>query len=148
NTGHLGFNDEVRTWLDLTQATISAVENASGTNIYDLTTSNPNAGTGNSFQTFLSNWTVGEKTVDGYAQFMFDFRDRGVPMSGNLGWRQVHTDTSSTGFTQVTCSTCTPTVSFPVATIKGNYTQGLPSANLKIDIVPDKLIARFAYGKV
>jgi iron complex outermembrane recepter protein len=148
NTGNLGFNDEVRTWLDLTPATIGAVENASGTNIYDLNTSNPNTGTGNSFRTFLSNWTVGEKTVDGYAQLMFDFRDRGVPVSGNIGWRQVHTDTSSTGFTQVTCATCTPTVSFPIATIEGRYKQGLPSANLKIDIVPDKLIARFAYGKV
>jgi iron complex outermembrane recepter protein len=148
NTGHLGFSDEVRTWLDLTQATINGVEAASGTNIYDLSTSNPNAGTANSFQTFLSNWTVGEKTVDGYAQFMFDFRDMSIPVSGNLGWRQVHTDTTTTGFTQVTCSTCNPTVSFPIATITGKYTQGLPSANLKIDLVPDKLIARFAYGKV
>jgi TonB-dependent receptor len=148
NTGTLGFSNEVRTWLDLTQATVDAVEAASGTNIYDLTTSNPNTGTQNSFQTYLANWTVGEKTVDGYTQFMFDFRELAVPVSGNIGWRQVHTDTSTTGFTQVTCSTCTPTVSFPLATITGRYKQGLPSANLRIDIVPDKFIARFAYGKV
>jgi TonB-dependent receptor len=148
NTGNLGFNDEVRTWLDLNQNTINAVEAASGTNIYDLTTANPNAGTQNSFETYLANWTVAEKTVDGYAQFMFDFRDLGVPVSGNVGWREVSTNTSTTGFTQVTCATCTPSVTFPVATIKGHYTQGLPSANLKLDIVPDKLIARFAYGKV
>jgi iron complex outermembrane receptor protein len=148
NTGNLGFNDEVRTWLDLNQNTINAVEAASGTNIYDLTTANPNTGTQNSFESYLANWTVGEKTVDGYAQFMFDFRDLGFPVSGNVGWREVSTNTSTTGFTQVTCATCTPTVTFPVATIKGHYSQGLPSANLKLDIVPDKLIARFAYGKV
>ena len=148
NTGTLGFNNEVRTWLDLTQATVNAVEAVSGTNIYDLNTINPNSGTQGSFESYLANWTVGEKTIDGYAQLNLDFRDLGVPLSGNFGWRQVHTDTSTTGFTQVTCSTCTPTVSFPLATITGHYKQGLPAANLKLDIVPDKLIARFAYGKV
>jgi iron complex outermembrane recepter protein len=148
NTGNLGFNDEVRTWLDLNQSTINAIESASGVNIYDLSTVNPNTGTQNSFQTFLANWTVAEKTVDGYAQFMFDFRDLGFPVTGNFGWRQVSTNTNTTGFTQVTCATCTPSVTFPVATIKGHNSQGLPSANLKYDILPDKLIARFAYGKV
>jgi iron complex outermembrane recepter protein len=148
NTGSLGFNNEVRTWLDLTQSTINAVQAASGTNIYDLSTVNPNSGSQGSFESFLSNWTVGEKTVDEYLQLMFDFHDLAVPVSGNFGYRQVRTDTSTTGFTQVTCATCNPTVSFPIATITGHYKQGLPSANLKLDLVPDKLIARFAAGKV
>lgn len=148
NTGNLGFSNEVRTWLDLTQSTVNAVESASGVNIYDLNTVNPNSGSQGSFQSFLSNWTVGEKTIDGYAQFNLDFRDLGIPLSGNFGWRQVHTDTSTTGYTQVTCSTCTPTVSFPLATITGHYKQGLPAANLKWDILADKLIARFAAGRV
>lgn len=148
NTGNLGFNNEVRTWLDLTQATVNAVQGASGVNIYDLNTVNPNTGSQGSFESYLANWTVGEKTTDEYLQFMFDFREHSIPISGNLGWREVSTDTSTTGFTQVTCATCNPTVSFPLASIKGHYTQGLPSANLKLDIVPDKLIARFAYGKV
>jgi iron complex outermembrane recepter protein len=148
NTGNLGFSNEVRTWLDLTPATINAVEAASGVNIYDLNTVNPNSGSEGSYQSFLNNWTVGEKTIDGYAQFDLDFRDLGIPLSGNVGWRQVHTDTSTTGFTQVTCATCTPTVSFPLATITGHYKQGLPAANLKLDIIPDRFIARFAAGKV
>lgn len=148
NTGTLDFNNEVRTWLDLTQSTVNAVEAASGSNIYDLNTVNPNSGTGGSYKNFLSNWSVGEKTVDVYAELLLDFPDLRFPISGNLGWREVSTDTTSTGFTSVTCSTCTPTVTFPVATIGGHYKQGMPSANLRLDIVPNKLIARFAYGKV
>jgi TonB-dependent receptor len=148
NTGNLGFNNEVRTWLDLNQNTINAIEAATNTNIYDVHTFNPNANTQNSFQTFLSNWSVGEKSVDEYLQFNFDFHELGVPINANVGWRQVRTDTTTTGFTQVTCATCTPSTTFPIATITGHYKQGLPSANLKYDIVPDKLIARFAYGKV
>lgn len=148
NTGDLGFNNETRTWLDLNQNTINAIEAASGTNIYDIHGYNPNPNTQNSFQSFLSNWSVGEKSVDEYLQLNFDFHDLGVPINANVGWRQVKTDTTTTGFTQVTCATCTPSISFPIATITGHYKQGLPSANLRYDIVPHKLIARFAYGKV
>jgi TonB-dependent receptor len=148
NTGNLGFSNEVRTWLDLNQNTINAIEAATNTNIYNVHAVNPNANTQNSFQTFLSNWSVGEKSVDEYLQFDFDFRDQGVPINANVGWRQVRTDTTTTGFTQVTCATCTPSTTFPIATITGHYKQGLPSANLRYDIVPDKLIARFAFGKV
>ena len=148
NTGTLGFNNEARTWLDLTQSTINAIEAASGTNIYDLNTYNPNTGTLNTFESYLANWSVGEKTTDWYGQLNFDFPDWSLPVSGNVGWREVNTDTTTTGFTQVTCESCTPTVTFPVATINGHYKQGLPSANLKLDILPNKLIARFAYGKV
>jgi TonB-dependent receptor len=148
NTGHLGFNDEIRTWLDLTQNTVRAVEAASGVNIYDVGTPNPNPGTGGTFLNYLANWSVGEDTLDGYGELLFDFSDWRFPVSGNIGWREVDTDTTSTGYTQVTCATCTPTVTFPIATIKGHYKQGLPSANLKVDLIPKKLIARFAYGKV
>jgi iron complex outermembrane receptor protein len=148
NTGTLGFNNEARTWLDLTQGTVNAIEAATGNNIYNLNTYNPNSGSGGTFKSYLSNWSVGEDTVDGYAELLFSFPDLPLPVTANAGYREVSTNTTSTGFTQVTCSTCTPSVTFPVGTITGHYRQGLPSANLKLDILPNKLIARFAYGKV
>ena len=161
STGNLGIHDEVRTWLDFTLDTAKAIEAATGTNIYDLTTYNPNANTTGSFKTFTGNWNVNEGTTDWYVQADFDFPDFFVPVSGNVGFRDVDTHTSTTGFASITN---TPASSFPGGvlpascpspcqtyqqqTVTGHYLQGLPSANLKIDILPDQLVARFAYGKV
>jgi TonB-dependent receptor len=161
STGTLGFSDEVRTWLDFTQDTAKAIEAATGTNIYDLTTYNPNPNTTGSFKTFTGNWNVNEGTTDWYVQADFDFPDFYFPISGNVGFRDVDTHTSTTGFASITntpassfpggvlpASCPSPCQTFQQQTVKGHYLQGLPSANLKVDILPDQLVARFAYGKV
>ena len=161
STGNLGFHDEVRTWMDPQLKDIRAIESAVGLNIYDLTTFNPNPNTTANFKTYTSNWSVNEGTTDWYGQVNFDFPDFVLPVSGNFGWRNVSTNGSSTGFGSINP---TPASSFPggvlpvtcpapcqtyvQGTISGHYTQGLPSANLKVDILPDELIARFAYDKV
>jgi TonB-dependent receptor len=164
NTGNLGFSDEVRTWLNQTQATVLATIAAAtaagmpNANIYNLTTINPVANTNMSYETYTANWSVGEGTTDWYGQADFDFPDFYLPVSGNVGLREVDTHTTTTGYTSVTntsfapqanpASCPAPCTTYPVATLKGHYTQALPSANLKVDILPDELIARFAYGKV
>lgn len=168
NTGTLGFTDEARTWLDLNQnvanATMAAAAAAAPLNIglyniYDINGQNPNANTNSSFKTYLSNWSVGEGTLDWYGQANFDFPDFYFPISGNVGLRYVDTNTTTTGYTQTTTAVstgahptnCTATaacIAFPVATIKGGYEQGLPSANVKVDFLPDELLLRLGYGKV
>jgi len=164
NTGNLGFSDEVRTWLNQTQATILATIAAAtaagmpNANIYNLTTINPVANTNMSYETYTANWSVGEGTTDWYGQADFDFPDFYLPVSGNVGLREVDTHTTTTGYTSVTntsfapqanpASCPAPCTTYPVATLKGHYTQSLPSANLKVEILPDELIARLAYGKV
>jgi iron complex outermembrane receptor protein len=161
STGNLGFNDEVRTWMDPQMADVRAVEAATGVNIYDLSTYNPNPNTTGNFKTYTSNWNVKEGTTDFYGQADFDFPDFYLPVSGNVGIREVSTHTSSTGYGSVAntpasyfpggvlpASCPAPCQTYQQGTIVGHYREALPSANLKIDIIPDELIARFAYGKV
>ena len=161
STGNLGIHDEVRTWLDFNLNTARAIETATGANIYDLSTYNPNPNTTGSFETFTGNWTVAEGTFDWYGQAEFDFPNFILPVSGNVGIREVSSHTSSTGNASVTntpasyfpggvlpASCPAPCQTFQKGTIPGHYLQSLPSANLKIDIIPDELIARFAYGTV
>jgi len=68
-----------------------------------------------------------------------------MPISGNIGVRHVKTDTSSEGYTREQAGAV---VTFPLGSIDGGYSQTLPSLNLKIEIVPDKLVMRAAAGKV
>ncbi len=178
NTGELGFSDEARTWLDLNQNVVKATMAAGAAadllkdptlrldpsvyNIYNLSVANPNFNTNNAFTTYLSNWSVGEGTHDMYGMVSFDLVDQlPLAVSGNFGLRYVETNTTTTGYTQTTTKRSTTTVptncpatssadciAFSVATIKGGYNELLPSANLKVDIIPESLIFRAAYGKV
>jgi iron complex outermembrane recepter protein len=172
NTGNLGFDDEARTWIDQNQDTVLATIAAAAAaghptaNIYNMSAVNPNVDTQSSFRTWLSNWTIGEGTTDWYGQANFDFPDFYLPVSGNFGVRYVDTNTTTTGYTQITVlgnnppvrtTTCPTTANckqYPLATITGGYSQTLPSANLKVELVPiedlitGQLFARIAYGKV
>ncbi len=166
STGNLGFSNEIRTWLDQNMNVVKAVEAASGINIYDLSTPNPNNNTLGSWLTYLSNWKVAEGTTDWYGEALLDFPNFYLPVSGNVGLRYVDTKTESTGYAQNQATTVasngpplsgpavTTVLSYPVQTVKGSYTQMLPSANLKFDLVPlenlisGQLLARLAYGKV
>ena len=178
NTGELGFSDEARTWVDLNQNVVKATMaagaaadllkdptlrlNPADYDIYNLSVANPNFNTNNAFMTYLSNWSVGEGTHDVYGMMSFDLADQlPLSVSGNVGLRYVETNTTTTGYTQSTTkrsTTAVPTncpatssadcIAYGVATIKGGYNELLPSANLKVDIIPDSLIFRAAYGKV
>lgn len=151
STGDLGFSNNIRYWNALTLATgksVMAAASAAGatdTNPMDLTTTNPNSGYNGTWKSYLDNWTVSEATNGWYGQAMFDFPDLVVPVSGNLGMRFVDTNTRSTGYTKNTSGS---TITYPTDSYSGGYNQLLPSANLKVDIVPDVLIGRFAFGKV
>jgi TonB-dependent receptor len=105
------------------------------------------AGTNCTWQNYLANWSVQEGTSDVYGMASFDFPNFYWPISGNVGLRYVSTHTGSTGYSQNTNPT-TKVVTFQKTTITGQYQQALPSANLKVDILPDELIARFAAGEV
>lgn len=78
---------------------------------------------------------VREKTMGGYLQTDFDF-DPGIRISGNLGMRYAKTKQSSQGF-----------VSGQYVTIKRDYDDFLPSANVNI-FPTDDFIIRGAVAKV
>jgi iron complex outermembrane recepter protein len=143
STGSLGFNP-ISQWNDNTGATINAQLAAAGQNL-DPYTVNPNANTGNSFFQYLSNWAVTEKTNDWYGQGDFAFNDLSMPVSGSVGLRYVDTSTDSTGFTQQKSGA---NLTFAPGEISGGYKQALPSFNMKVGLIPDTLIARFAASEV
>lgn len=140
-------------------------------NIYDMSPANQNTYPASTFLTYLSNWSVGEGTHDIYGMASFDFTDQlPLPVSGNFGLRYVETNTTTTGYAQSTIAkttaakttTCPATIPTPqapftlptscttysIATITGGYNELLPSANVKVDIIPQEIILRLAYGKV
>jgi iron complex outermembrane recepter protein len=163
---------------DVVKATMAAaaaadpLNAASGLyNIYDMSPANQNTYPASTFKTYLSNWTVGEGSNDFYGMMSFDLVEMlPLPVSGNLGLRYVETNTTTTGYSQNTtakstttkpsnCPSTIPTspapfstpsscVTYSIATIAGGYNELLPSANLKVDVIPEQVILRFAYGKV
>jgi TonB-dependent receptor len=143
-TGDLGFTNNTRYWIDNTNATVAATLAAAGMTLNQFVF-NPNPKTNNTFVAYTSNWSVSEKTNSGYLQAEFAFPELHMPVAGTIGLRYVDTTTNSTGYTQQTAG---QVVTFPISSIDGGYKQALPSFNLKIDLLPDTLIARFAGSKV
>lgn len=87
-------------------------------------------------------WAVNEKVYEGYAKL--NFAGDGVAgswVSGNVGARLVHTQTSSDGQQQNTAS------AFTAVTVDNEYTDLLPSANAKFDFGDGKLF-RLGVAKV
>ncbi len=151
STGSLGFPGGVKYWNDNTYDTVAAALALAGTinplaGSLDPTVANTNPNTNGSFIAWLDNWSVEEKTTGYYTQFDFSFGDLPMPISGNVGVRYVKTDTESSGYTREQAAG--GVVSFPFASIDGGYSQTLPSFNLKMEMVPDKLVMRAAAGKV
>jgi iron complex outermembrane receptor protein len=144
NTGDLGFSNFLQTWNDNTAATVAGTVSASGLDLNQYAT-NPNPRTGGTFVSYLDNWSVVEKTNAWFGQLEFMFPQLRVPVSGTVGLRYIDTRTNSTGYTQQTAGS---NVTFQQGSIGGGYKQALPSFNLKMDLLPDTLIARFAAAKV
>ncbi|MBF6025288.1 TonB-dependent receptor [Lysobacter niastensis] len=88
-----------------------------------------------------NNRSVEERDQGFYLQGDFTTQIGSLPLSGNIGVRQVSTTQTSTGFSTV--GTTTP----QQVTVKRSYDDTLPSFNLVADITPDFLI-RVAASKV
>ena len=81
-------------------------------------------------------WSVNEQVAEAYG--MVNFATDGIGgswMSGNAGVRLVHTKTSSDGFQQATGSSPLAAV-----TVDHDYTDVLPSANLKFDFDEGRIL--------
>ncbi len=143
--GNIGYTDGIRYYNELYYPFYNAVLKATGDN-QDLTAVNPNASTGNSFRSWTSVFTVKEKTTAFYAQASFEFPVFGYTLDGVMGDRVIKTDTISNGYGQKKATD--GSLSFPFVSKSGSYTNDLPSLNLKMELVPSKLQARFSIGKV
>ncbi|WP_343546990.1 TonB-dependent receptor [Sphingobium yanoikuyae] len=82
----------------------------------------------------LDTYRVKEETIAGYGQAAFK-ADLGFDLSGVFGARLVHTRTISTG-SQSSGGVITP------ARYTGEYTVLLPSANLRAELAPNRLVVR------
>ncbi|HEY5782854.1 MAG TPA: TonB-dependent receptor [Lysobacter sp.] len=88
-----------------------------------------------------NNRSVVERDQGFWVQAEFNTQIGSMPLSGNVGVRQVDTTQTSTGFSTV--GSTTP----QQVTVKRSYDDTLPSFNLVADITPDFLI-RLAASKV
>jgi iron complex outermembrane receptor protein len=123
-TGSLGF-DGYKRWLNLGMD----VANAAG--IPDpFVNLNP-----------ADTWGVFEKNWAGYVSTAFAFEPAGVKVSGVVGARVINTKTRSTGTVVQTATATTPASIRPFSQ-SGEYTEFLPSLNLKAELIPNKLLAR------
>ncbi|WP_448663431.1 TonB-dependent receptor [Sphingomonas sp. CJ20] len=83
-----------------------------------------------------NNRSVTEEVKGGYFQIDANGESMGLPVRVNLGVRYAHTDQSSTGIN-----------SGQTVTVKRNYDDWLPAANVAVDLTP-KLVFRAAAAKV
>ncbi len=143
--GDIGYADGIRSWNELYYPVYNAIQQASGDSL-DITAANPNPNTGNSFRTWPSAFHVRERTLAFYAQAAFEVPVFGDTLSGVFGDRVITTHTAANGYVQTRAPD--GSLSFPLVTKLSQYTNDLPSLNLKMELVPDALIGRFSVGKV
>jgi iron complex outermembrane receptor protein len=97
----------------------------------------------NATENLAQTWKVHEKVAEAFG--MLNFAGDGIAgslMSGNVGVRVVDTRTTSDGYQQATGASA-----LVAARIKHDYTQVLPSANLKLDFDGGKVV-RLGLAKV
>jgi len=87
---------------------------------------------------YLATWAISERTYAGYVQFDFESHIGSLPLTGNGGVRVVNTEQTSSGFTGA---------GDPLS-YERDYLDVLPSFNLRLDIVPDRLLVRLAGASV
>ncbi len=106
---------------------------------------------------YPDSFRVKERIIGGYAQTDFRSELAGLPISGNLGVRYVHTDVKSNGSQQVLLDLRTITGDTTAYTVvyapgaaavqrKSSYDDFLPSLNVKLDF-SDEITARFAASR-
>jgi TonB-dependent receptor len=96
----------------------------------------------NASEELAERWTVNEKVYEGYGKLNFGVDSVGGSwLTGNIGARVVHTETTSDGQQQNTAGV------FGAVTVDGGYTDVLPSANLKFDFDNGRVL-RLGLAKV
>lgn len=96
----------------------------------------------NATEELAERWAVNEKVYEGYGKLNFGLDGfAGAWVSGNVGARIVHTETSSDGQQQDTAGV------FSGVTVDAEYTDVLPSANAKFDFGDGKVV-RLGVAKV
>lgn len=81
-----------------------------------------------------SSWVVSEKTYAGYVQADIDSSIGGMPLTGNVGVRVVHTKERSSS--TMIDGTGTATVATPFA-VENDFTDWLPNLNLTLKLNPE-----------
>ncbi len=125
NTGDLGFNGITR-WLNLG----THVANAAG--IPDPFVNPVPADT----------WGVTDKNLAAYVSAAFEVEPFGKRLTGVIGARVINTKTDTRGSVVIAPTATRPAGSVTPFTSKGEYTEFLPSLNLKMELIPNKLQLR------
>jgi TonB-dependent receptor len=128
-----------RTWGSTAGCDINAI--GAAFNLIDIRAVNPDTGVGFYEQT-AERFDVTEETLAGYLRADFFGNLGSVELFGNVGVRYVETKTSSSGFVQ---SATTPG-QFDAVTLRGDYNDWLPSANLNFGLLDD-VILRLAFSR-
>ncbi|WKL56008.1 TonB-dependent receptor [Asticcacaulis sp. ZE23SCel15] len=145
-TGDLGFSGGIKQWNNNTMDTYYAILAAAGvTDGNSPYAVNPNPNKNSSYQNYLDTWGVEEKTKSGYVQMEFELPVFNFTVNGVIGTRIIDTETTSTGFNQVTNA---GVVTFVPGVQSGGYTKALPSLNLRFNFVPNKWVGRFTASEV
>jgi len=110
-----------------------------------------------------ADWDLAENTNAVYGMVDYDFTLFGLPVGGNFGVRYVQTTLDGTSLNTriqrelvvptcnqvtTTCATALITRGAGINTISQKYSNTLPSFNLQVGVIPDKLIARASWAKV
>lgn len=91
-------------------------------------------------------YTIDEKDLAGYLKVNFAF-DLGVRIDGNVGVRIVNTADDVAGTETISATQSTPVTYLPIAD-KNNYTDALPSINLRAHLRDDLFLRLAAYKSV
>ncbi|UVO49538.1 TonB-dependent receptor [Sphingomonas sp. SUN019] len=158
--------DLPRQWLTFdSEAYFSFLESTAAANAQDAAVGRPvgslaaflAANNGYAPIRYPDSFRIGERIVAGYAQIDFESELGGLPISGGVGARYVHTDVTSNGSQQVLLDlrlipndpTAYTAVFAPTAAPvqrKTNYTDFLPSANVRMDFT-DQIVGRLAASR-
>lgn len=119
-------------------------------NYYFGSLQNPNPGDADDL---IASWDVSEDIFAQYIQFDFATEVGGMPLTGNIGVRNVTTETTSSGYQQgedvwveVTPGVWEPQQVVDSVSVDHDYDDVLPSTNWTLGVAEDKLI-RLALGK-
>jgi iron complex outermembrane receptor protein len=94
----------------------------------------PNTSVPAGSEMLLVNTKVIEHTYEGFFRLDFKYNVAGLPLTGGLGVRVAHVDTTSDGYKTIDSITYTP------VSISANYTDVLPSFNTVLHMTPDQLL--------
>ena len=128
-----------RTWTSSTGCTASDFETAFG--LIPVRTVDPTTGIG-FFESELDFYEVTETTNAFYGMIDFELGLAGLELFGNAGVRYVTTDTESTGLVAVIPN------EYERTTIKGDYDDILPSANLNLPLTEEMILRIGAYRAI